>query len=130
MQSKISKMKIVISISIIALLISNCSRKTDLDNQITITINSVDSKTKLPRINTFDDVEVRKEGIGYLMKTFKRVGKYKTDSTGSVKVKIDTTKIYDISVLAENALGGDMYYPGYLKDGQKVIIEVVSLENK
>ncbi|WP_157813307.1 hypothetical protein [Flavobacterium sp. 5] len=123
-------MKIVISISIIALLISNCSRKTDLDNQITITINSVDSKTKLPRINTFDDVEVRKEGIGYLMKTFKRVGKYKTDSTGSVKVKIDTTKIYDISVLAENALGGDMYYPGYLKDGQKVIIEVVSLENK
>lgn len=52
------------------------------------------------------------------------------DSMGSVKIKIDTTKIYDISVSGLNVLGGDMYYPGHLKDGQEVNIVVKSFENR
>lgn len=130
MQSNIRKKKILVCISVIALLITNCNRKTDSENQITITINSIDKETKQRRINKFDNVEVRREGIGYLMKTFNKVGEYKTDSTGSVKIKVDSSKIYDISVSGLNVLGGDMYYPGHLKDGQEINIEVVSLENR
>ncbi|TDD99956.1 hypothetical protein [Flavobacterium sandaracinum] len=100
------------------------------ENQITITINSVDKETKQRRVNKFDTVIVRKEGIGYLMKTFDKVGQYVTDPTGSVKIKIDSSKICDISVSGLNVLGGDMYNPGYLKDGQEINIEVVSIRNK
>ena len=74
----------------------------------------------------FDTVEVRKEGFGWLMKTFNVVGVYRTDSTGSVKIKIDSTKIIEISVKGLHELGGDMYYPGYLKNNQEVDIEVRS----
>ncbi|OCB75401.1 hypothetical protein [Flavobacterium crassostreae] len=104
--------------------------KDDSKNQITITINSVDKETKQRRVNKFDTVVVRKEGIGYLMKTFDKVGQYVTDSTGSVKIRIDSSKICDISVSGLNVLGGDMYNPGYLKDGQEVNIEVISIENR
>lgn len=130
MQSKTLKTKIMVCISILALSISSCTKKTNLENQITIKINSIDGKTKQRRINVFDTVVVRKEGIGYLMKTFDKVGEYITDSNGSLEVKIDSSKIYDISVSGLNVLGGDMYYPGHLKDGQEVNIEVISLENR
>jgi hypothetical protein len=107
MQSKILKMSIVLCVSLVAILNSNCKGKSDLEGQITITINSIDKETKQRRINKFDTVVVRKEGIGYLTKTFDKIGEYVTDSTGS-----------------------DMYYPGYLKDGQEVNIGVISLENR
>lgn len=130
MQLNIRKAKIMICISVIALLISNCNRKTDSENQITIKINSIDSKTKQRRVNLFDTVEVRKERFGYLTKTFP-VGKiYIMDSMGSVKIKIDTTKLYKVFVLGFKAFGPEMYYPGYLKDGQEINIEVISLENR
>lgn len=130
MQSKILKMGIVLCVSLVAILNLNCKGKRDLEDQITITINSIDKETKQRRINKFDTVVVRKEGIGYLTKTFDKIGEYVTDSTGSVKIKIDSSKICDISVSGLNVLGGDMYYPGYLKDGQEVNIEVISLENR
>jgi hypothetical protein len=130
MQSKILKMSIVLCVSLVAILNSNCKGKSDLEGQITITINSIDKETKQRRINKFDTVVVRKEGIGYLTKTFDKIGEYVTDSTGSVKIKIDSSKICDISVSGLNVLGGDMYYPGYLKDGQEVNIGVISLENR
>lgn len=130
MQSKILKMGIVLCVSLVAILNLNCKGKGDLEDQITITINSIDKETKQRRINKFDTVVVRKEGIGYLTKAFDKIGEYVTDSTGSVKIKIDYSKICDISVSGLNVLGGDMYYPGYLKDGQEVNIEVISLENR
>jgi hypothetical protein len=130
MQSRILKLEIVVFASLLSLLISNCNMKDDSKNQITITINSVDKETKQRRVNKFDTVVVRKEGIGYLMKTFDKVGQYVTDSTGSVKIRIDSSKICDISVSGLNVLGGDMYNPGYLKDGQEVNIEVISIENR
>tara|TARA_R110002124_G_scaffold108383_1_gene260982 strand:+ start:1513 stop:1905 length:393 start_codon:yes stop_codon:yes gene_type:complete len=130
MQSKILKISIVLYVLLVAILNSNCKGKRDLEDQITITINSIDKETKQRRINKFDSVVVRKEGIGYTTKTFDKIGEYVTDSTGSVKIKIDSSKICDISVSGLNVLGGDMYYPGYLKDGQEVNIEVISLENR
>lgn len=130
MQSRILKLEIVLFTSLLSLLISNCNMKDDLKNQITVTINSVDKETKQRRVNKFDTVVLRKEGIGYLMKTFDKVGQYVTDSTGSVKIRIDSSKICDISVSGLNVLGGDMYNPGYLKDGQEINIEVVPIGNK
>ncbi|REG96039.1 hypothetical protein C8P67_11111 [Flavobacterium aquicola] len=134
MQSKISKMKIVISISIIALLISNCGRKTDLENQITITITSVDSKTKQRRINTFDTIEVRKEGMGYLMRTYPKVGEYITDSMGSVKIKIDSTDGYRFMLNKKGFYGSESFAEPFtkekLKDGQEINIEAISLEER
>jgi hypothetical protein len=106
----------------------NCN-KSDSENQITITINSIDKETGQRRVNMYDTVEIRKEGIGYLTKTFKKVGEYVTDSTGAVSVKIDSTTQYSISVKGANVLGGYIYYPGQLKGRQEVDIETVSLEN-
>jgi hypothetical protein len=128
MQLNIRKTKIVVCISVLALLISNCNRKTDSENQITIKINSIDSKTKQRRVSFFDTIEVRKERFGYLTKTFPVEKKYVMDSKGSVKIKIDTTKLYKIFVLGFKAFGSEMYYPGHLKDGQEINIEVISLE--
>ena len=122
-------MKIVSSISLLALLLLSCDKKTDLENQIIIKVNSVDQQTKQPRVNMFDTVIIKEEGNGYLTKTFSKVGEYTTDSTGVVKVKIDPSRICDISVSGLNIYGGDMYYPGHLKDGQVINIEVRSLNN-
>lgn len=130
MKLNIRKTKIVVCISILALLISNCNRKTDSENEITVKINSIDSKTKKRRVNLFDTVEVRKERFGYLTKTFPVEKKYIMDSTGSVKIKIDTTKLYKVFVLGFKAFGPEMYYPGHLKDGQEINIEVISFEQK
>lgn len=126
MQSIIHKVKVLVCFSFLSLIIVNCKESNDLENQITITINSIDKKTKQRRVYMFDTVVVRKEGIGYLKKTFDKIGEYVTDSTGSVKIKIDNSKICDISVSGLNVLGGEMYSPGYLKNGQEVNIEVVS----
>ncbi len=130
MQPNILNTKILVSISVMVFLITSCKNKNDLENQITIKINSIDSKTKQLRVNFFDTVEVRKEGFGFIKKTFPVEKIYIMDSMGSVKIKIDTTKIYDISVSGLEVLGGDMYFPGHLKEGQEVNIEVRSYENR
>ncbi len=122
MQSNILKTTIGL---VALLLISSCSNKNELKNQITIEINSIDSETKQARVNMFDSVIVRKEGIGYLMKTFETVGEYVTDSTGSVKIKIDRTEKYQISLYGFHAYGGDYFDKEELKDGQELNIEVV-----
>ncbi len=126
MQSKIHKVGVIFFVLFFLLLFANCTLKGDMDNQITIKINSIDEKSKKRRINMFDTVEVRKEGFGWLMKTFNVVGVYKTDSTGSVKIKIDSTKISEIHILGLHEFGIDMYYPGHLKNNQEVDIEVRS----
>ena len=103
---------------------------TNYENKklIDVKINSVDRGSGKMRTNMFDTIEIRREGKGSLMKTFNEFGEYVTDSTGSVIVKIDSTKINDISVSGENVLGGMMFYPGNLKDGDEVNIEVFLIE--
>jgi hypothetical protein len=134
MQSNILKIKIVLYISTLFFLISSCSKKSDLENQITIKINSINSETKKPRVNAFDTIEVRMQGIGYLMKTFKKVREYTTDSTGSVKIKLDSTEKYIFIVKGTNIYGSAGFTGAFtketLKDGQEVNIEVISLENQ
>ena len=114
-----------------ALLTLSCSKKSD---QITITIHAIDSKTKQPRVNTFDTIEVRKEEFGYLMKTFKKVAEYTTDATGSVKISLDGTEGYNFSLSEPNIYGSAEFSEAFtkekLKDGQEINIEVVSLDNR
>lgn len=124
MQSHTLITKIIVCISTL-FLNAGCNEKKDSENQITITIRPIDSKTKRPRINMFDTIVIRKQGIGYLIKTFNKVGEYITDSTGTVNIKVDSTKIYDISVFGLNGSGGEIYYPGNLKNGQEVDIEII-----
>ena len=112
----------------LSFLLTSCNKKSELDNQITITINSVDKNTKKRRINLFDTIEVRKENFGFLKKNFTVDKQYVTDSMGAIKIKLDKSKIYEVSVLGLNKRGGDMYYPGFLKDGQELNIEVTSFD--
>ena len=135
MQSNIRKTKIVVCISVIALLISSCNKKTDSKNQITITINSVDSENKQLRINTFDTIEVRKEKIGWnLMRAYPKIGEFITDSMGSVKIKIDSTCGYRFILSRKGYYGSESYAEPFtkekLKDGQQVNIEAISLEKR
>ena len=128
MQSNILNVKMTLCFSIITLLISSCNGENNLKNQITIKINSVDNETKKRRVNAFDTIEVRKQGVGYLMKTFNTVGQYVTDSTGSVKIKIDRTEKYQIRLYGIHVYGGGDLYGEELKDGQEVNIDIVPPE--
>jgi hypothetical protein len=134
MQSSILKAKIAIYISIMFFFVSSCTKKTDLENQITIKINSIDNETKQPRINVFDTIEVRKEGAGYLMKTYTKVGEYITDSTGSVKIKIDRNEGYRFMLSRKGFYGSESFAEPFtkekLKDDQEINIEAISLENR
>lgn len=126
MQSKILKIKIVLYF----IMILSCSRKTNLDDKITIKINSIDKETKRPRVNTFDVVEVRVESFGYLMKTYEKIDEYTTDSAGSVKIEIDGSKQYRFMISGPNGYGTanftDAFTKEKLKEGQEVNIEVIS----
>jgi len=131
MKSNVFKAIKLICVFIFALLIFNCNKKSD---PITITIHSIDSKTKLPRLNTFDTIEVRKEGFGFIKKTFKKVAEYTTDSTGSVKIKFDGTEGYNFLLRGPNVYGSAEFSEAFtkekLKDGQEVNIEVISLDDR
>jgi len=133
MQSSIPKTKIILRIFIMFFLISSCTHKSDLENQITIKITSIDSKTKQPRINMFDTIVVRKEENGYLTKIYSKVGEYITDSTGSVKIEIDQNEGYKFILRHRGFYGsesfGEPFTKEKLKDDQEVNIEVISLEN-
>jgi len=130
MQSKTLKIKNAIFFFLIVILISNCKGKSDSENQITIKINLIDSKTKQPRINAFDTIEVRKEGLGYLMKTFDKINECITDTSGSLKIKIDKSEKYMFLLKRRNYFGSETFDGELLKDGQKVNIEVFSIENR
>lgn len=77
----------------------------------------------------FDTVEISEENGGFLKKKFKVKGKYLTDSSGSVAVKIDPAKICDIYVKGLSASGGTMFMSGRLIDRQEVTIELISYKN-
>lgn len=134
MQSDILKMKIIVCISVVALLIFSCTKKTNLENQITIKINSIDGKTKQRRVNMFDTIEVRITEFGIPMQKYVKVAEYITDSTGSVKIKVNSTEEYRFMISGPNIYGSANFTEAFtkekLKDGQEVNIEVISLENR
>lgn len=134
MQSKNLKKKIVLYISIVFFLILSCKKKNSLENQITIKINSIDRETRKVRVNIFDTIEVSVQENGYLMKSFNKVGEYVTDSSGSIKIKIDSTKGYKFMLHGPNVYGSANFSEAFtketLKNGQEVNIEVISFENR
>ncbi|WP_284460119.1 hypothetical protein [Chryseobacterium sp.] len=132
MRLNILKTKIAVGISIICFF-SGCKKKSDLENQIIIKINAIDNKTKQPRANTFDTIEIKRESAGYLTKTFDKIEERVTDSSGSIKIKIDCTKGYKFLLRKKKFYGSESFGEPFnrekLKDGQEVNIEVMSLEN-
>lgn len=108
----------------LSVLFFNCSTKED----ISVTICSIDENTNLNRINKFDSVLVMVEDKGFLTKTFKEVGKYVTDSLGSVTIKIDNSKIYDFSIFSKDKYGADMYPADYFKNLDTVKIKINSIK--
>ena len=123
MQLDILKAKIVIYISI-ALFFLSCNNKTDTENKITLKLNSIDSKTKLLRANTFDTIEIRIKKIGFPTWRFVEEGEVITDSQGSVKIKIDRTEEYTFKLGKRGYFASETFAGESLKDGQEVNIEV------
>ncbi|WP_394675156.1 hypothetical protein [uncultured Chryseobacterium sp.] len=131
MQLGILRTKIILPLLLLLLL--DCNRKNDLNNPITITIKVIDSKTKQSRINKFDTIEVRKEGLGYLGKTFDKVGEYITDSTGIVQITIIPKEGYRFMASGQNVYGSANFTKAFtkkiLRNNEQVIIEVTSINN-
>ena len=123
----------ILYIFIISLIMS-CTKKGYPENFITIKVTSIDNKSKQHRINTFDTIEVRKEGVGCITKTYAKIGEYVTDSTGSVNIKIDRSGGYRFMLRRRGFYGSESFAEPFtkdkLKDGQDIYIEVVSLENR
>jgi len=130
MQLKIHKMNTILCVFLITMLTVRCAKKTNLENQITITINSIDSKTKLPRVNAFDTIDVRIAEFAIPTRKYVKVAEYITDSTGSIKVKLDCDEEYHFILRGTYIYGATEFSNGELKDGQEINIEVVSLENR
>ena len=130
MQSRILKISTLCALAV-AILISCCERKSDPKNQITIIINSVDKNTGQNRVNMFDTIDVRVARGGFLKRAYPKVAEYTTDSTGSVKVKLDKSE-ENLFMLGGKSkfFGSRGFSKGDLKDGQEVNIEVISLEDR
>lgn len=126
--------KKIICISVVAMLISSCTNKTNSENQITIKINSIDVKTKQLRVNMFDTLDVRMTKSGFPTQKYVKVAEYITDSTGSVEIKCDSNEEYRFMISGPNVYGSANFTKPFtkekLKDGQVVNIEVVTLDNR
>jgi len=116
------------------MLISSCTNKGNLDNQISLKINSIDSKTKQRRVNMFDPIDVRMTKFGILTQEYVKVAEYITDSNGSVEIKVDSNEEYRFMISGANIYGSANFTKAFskekLKDGQEVNIEVISLDNR
>ena len=132
MLSNILKIKNEIFVFLILTLIINCKGRNDLENQIAIKITLINRDTKQPRINSFDTIEVTKEGIGLLTKSFDKVAEYITDSTGSIKIKINSNEGYKFSISRKGFYGSENFSDAFtkekLKDGQEINIEVFPIQ--
>ncbi len=80
----------------------------------------------------FDTIVIRKEGIGYLTKTYTKVGEYITDSTGSVKIKVNRNEGYMFLLSRMGVYGSENFAGAFtkekLKDGQVVNIEAIPID--
>ncbi len=134
MQSNILKLKNIIGISFLLISIICCNKNTSQENRITIKITLINKDSKQPRINSFDTIEVRKEGIGLLTKSFDKVAEYVTDSTGSIRIEVNRNEGYKFMLSRKGLYGSENFSEAFtkekLKDGQEVNIEVFSTENR
>ena len=130
MYTNYDRRNIAIYISILGLLVSNCNKKADLENQIIITVKSIDQFTKQPRVNAFDTIEIRKGEFGYLMRKYVEVGEFITDSLGEVKINLDRSERYRFTLYGNHVFSSAEFAEDELKNGQEVIIEVVPPEKR
>lgn len=93
-------------------------------NYINIKINAIDKRTNQLRVNKFDSVIIETEGLGYWVKTFKVTGRYKIDSTGFIKIKINSKKINFINLYGDSVMGTDYYSACKLKENQVIDVLV------
>jgi hypothetical protein len=114
---------------LITQILSNCDRKSEL-NQITVKLNSIDEVTKKPRVNKFDTIEVRVESFGFPKKRFKKIAEYTTNSSGSVKIKIDPTEKYLLFLGAPFIYGSEYIIGEKFINGQELNIEAIDLRSR
>lgn len=106
----------------LSIVLSSCNR---IDNQITISIKVIDFDTKSPRIN--DTVKIRQAKFGIPMRRYTKIGEYTTDSLGIVTVNLFKNERYSFTTYGTKyANGSTEFAEGELKDGELVIIEVIS----
>jgi len=89
-------------------------------NFIAIEIRSIDKSTNKTRVNKFDSVLIRTESLGYWVKTFKLTGRYRIDSTGIIKIRVNSKKINFINLYGEDVQGSD-YFPSSTLSNKQVI---------
>jgi hypothetical protein len=118
----------IILIFILTLILAKHYSKSNLENQITITIRSIDSETKQPR--TKDTVEIEMGKWGIPMRRYVKVGQYITDSLGLVKINIDCTERYVFNIYGSHVYSFVEFAEDKLKNGQQVIIEVAPPEKR
>ncbi|MDO5616047.1 MAG: hypothetical protein Q4G16_07645 [Cruoricaptor ignavus] len=82
----------------------------------------------------YDTIVVRKEGFGFLKKTYFIIGEYVTDSMGSTKVKVDPNEEYRFMLKRKGFYGSESFAEPFtkekLQEGQNINIEAISLENR
>ena len=127
MQSKIINYSLFLYVLIVVFFSKGCTKKTDLENQITIKINSIDSETKKPRVNTFDTIHVRIAKFGFPMRKYVKIRQLVTDSNGSIIAKFYKNEEYHFIIGGKLIYGATEIYEKDLKDYQEVDIEVISL---
>ncbi|MES2545676.1 MAG: hypothetical protein V4589_10650 [Bacteroidota bacterium] len=104
------------------------NKKSDLKNQITVTVKVIDKYTRQPKSK--DTVEIRIGKPAFPMRKYVKVGKYITDSLGIVKVNLNYNERYSFTTVGFDTFASIEFAEGELKDGQKVIIEVVPPEKR
>jgi len=134
MQSIILKIKRTSFAIILLVLFASCNKKNDFENQITITIISVDKESKQRRVNKFDTIEVRKKKLAIFTHRYVKVEEYVTNAEGLIKIKVDSTQEYSFLIRGPFLYGSANFAEAYtkerLKDGQVVNIEVISTKNR
>lgn len=122
--------KIISTLFLISLVFSNCSNPDgELKNKISITVKVVDSETNQPRMN--DNITVRQGTWGIPVRRYVKVGKYRTDSLGQVRIDLNKQERYSFEVDGPRfAFGSDEYAKGELKNNQMVVIPVIPPEKK
>jgi hypothetical protein len=133
MQLDILKIKKLTFTILLLILFTFCEKKSNLENQITVKINSIDGITKKSRVNIFDTIDVRVTKYGIPMQKYVKIAEYITDSSGSVKIKIDPTKEYRFIIGGKYIYGSANFTEAFtkekLKNEQEINIEVISTDN-
>jgi len=110
---------------ILSFLFLSCKK----ENQIIVTLKSVENKTRQPRINTFDKIEIRKAKFGFI-KGYEIVGEFKTDSLGYLKVKLEKNEEYWAILKCKNMNGWAFFDKNWLNKSQEIIIEAKPPEKR